>query len=117
MASVLREIAQTSDEVAEDQRAVARRARSLDRQRQRGRSWAEILANEPDPSLLVMLSRSVRRLVTATARFRHGLARELSAEGWSRRQIGRVFGVTHQRVTALLRVTPAAATGTDDDRP
>jgi hypothetical protein len=102
MASALEEIATAADEVADDQRLVARRARAMQRQRDRGWSWALILDRERMPGLLELLRRSGRRLSGATARLGRTLAAGLSKEGESRRQVGRRLGVTHQRVSAML---------------
>ncbi|MEW6471115.1 MAG: hypothetical protein AB1679_02505 [Actinomycetota bacterium] len=102
MGSVLREVAAAADEVATDQRRVARRAREMQRQRDLGWSWGQILDREAAPSLLELLRRSGRRVASATACVAQTLVSGLSQEGESRRQIGRRLGVTHQRVTAML---------------
>ena len=102
MRSALEDIAAAADVVADDQRLVARRARQMQAQRDRGWSWAKILERESAPGLLELLRRSARRLAGATSRFAGLLASQLSDEGESRRQIGRRLGVTHQRVTAML---------------
>ena len=103
MGSALEELAAAADEVAEDQRRVARRARAMQRQRDRGRSWTTILAEDPPPGLVGLVRESGRHMAEAAAHFTRALAAELSAEGESRRRIARVLGVTHQRVTAMLK--------------
>lgn len=103
MGSVLMEVAAAADEVATDQRRVARRARLMQRQRELGWSWGRILDREAAPGLLELLRRSGRRIADTTARLARALASGLSDEGESRRQIGRRLGVTHQRVTAMLK--------------
>src|SRR5581483_1130125 len=103
MDSVLEEVAAAADEVADDQRRVARRARAMQRQRDRGWPWTAILDREPVPGMIELLRRSGRRLSGATARLGRALARGLSEEGESRRQVGRRIGVTHQRVSAMLK--------------
>jgi len=103
MDSALEEVAAAADEVAADQRQVARRARAMLRQRERGWSWASILDREPMPRLLELLRRSGRRLSGATARLGRTLAIGLGEEGESRRQVARRLGVTHQRVSAMLK--------------
>lgn len=102
MRSALEALADTADEVADDQRRVARRARSMQRQRERGWPWSKILEREPVPGLLEILRRNGHRLTEGTGRFAHALARGLTEEGESRRQVGRRLGVTHQRVSAML---------------
>lgn len=102
MGSALEEVAAAADEVADDQRRVARRARAMQRERDRGRSWASILDREARPGPLELLRRSRGLLGEATGRLARILAAGLSAEGESRRQIGGRLGVTHQRVSAML---------------
>jgi hypothetical protein len=102
MPTALEDLATTADEVADEQRAVARQARTLQRRRDRGWSWVEILDREPGSSLIGRLRRTVTQLAGATGRIAHALAADLSAEGESRRRIARRLGVTHQRVTAML---------------
>lgn len=98
----LEEVAATAERVAGDQRAVARRVRSMQRQRERGMSWSEISDRQPDPGVIELLRSSWRLLASTTTMLTTVLAGALSSEGQSRRQIARRLGVTHQRVSALL---------------
>lgn len=102
MASPLGEVADAAEEVAREEREVARRARQMQRKRDRGWSWRRILDEEPSPGVIELLRRSARRANEAKASLTTLLARELSREGLSRRQIASRLQVTHQRVTALL---------------
>ena len=105
MSSALEDLADAADEVANEQRLVARKARGMQRRRDRGESWQNILDHERDPDLVALLRRSGRRLSTATAAFARRLAIALSDEGVSRRRIAARLGVTHQRVSAILQDT------------
>ncbi|HET6964865.1 MAG TPA: hypothetical protein VFH58_08835 [Acidimicrobiales bacterium] len=96
-------MAATADRVASDQRAIARQARTMQRQRDRGWSWSQILDRQHSPGIVELLRTSRRHLSTATASLTSALAQALSSEGQTRRQIARHLGVTHQRVTAVLR--------------
>jgi endonuclease YncB( thermonuclease family) len=98
----LNQIAEAADETARDQQRVSRRARSMSRQRLLGWSWSKILERERQPGLLVLMDRSARRLHEVTGRFRTTLAQALVGEGFSTRQIAKIFGVTHQRISAML---------------
>jgi CRP-like cAMP-binding protein len=102
MSTALEDVATAADEVADDQRRVARRARAMQRQRDRGWSWAKILDREAEPGLLGLLRSSGRRLAESVALLAQALARGLTGEGESRRQIARRLGVTHQRISAML---------------
>ncbi|MCA1842831.1 MAG: hypothetical protein LC792_06485 [Actinobacteria bacterium] len=102
MSSVLEDVAAAADVVADDQRRIARRARAMQRQRDRGWSWGQILDGESAPGLLELLRRSGRRAAEATGRFAQMVAAGLTVEGASRRQIARRLAVSHQRVSAML---------------
>jgi hypothetical protein len=102
MSTALEEVATAADDVADDQRRVARRARAMQRQRDRGWSWARVLDREAEPGLLELLRSSARRLAESAGHLAQALARGLAGEGESRRQIARRLGVTHQRISAML---------------
>ena len=103
MTSALEELARAADDTARDQQRLARRARDMVRQRGRGRAWSTILETGRQPGALELLSTSTRRLVSIGGRFRQALARALTAEGRSTRRIAGDLGVTHQRVSAILK--------------
>jgi hypothetical protein len=100
--AALDEVAEAADETALDQQRLARRARSMSRQRRLGWSWSKILQRERQPGLLVLMARSARRLHEVGGRFRPALGQALVEEGLSTRQIAKTFGVTHQRISAML---------------
>jgi DNA-binding NarL/FixJ family response regulator len=96
-------VAAAADEVADEQREVARQARFMQRRRDRGTPWSRILDEQPSPTLLARLRRSLRTLTDATGRASRTLIAGLIFEGESRRQIARRLGVSHQRVSAMMR--------------
>jgi DNA-binding NarL/FixJ family response regulator len=100
--SSLEGVAAAAEEVADQQRQVARQARSMQHRRDRGASWARILDEQPSPTLLDRLRHSCRRLTDATGRASRTLVAGLIVEGESRRKIARRLGVSHQRVSAML---------------
>ncbi len=114
MASALEEVAKTADEAAETEHAVARHARSLLQQRDKGHGWTSILAMEGGSEIFELLRRGARLAVDALSAFSSLVAEELSEEGASRRQIARLIGVSHQRVSAILGRGRRDAT-TDDE--
>lgn len=101
--SALEELARAADETAREQHRLARRARDMARQRGRGRAWSSILESEKHPGALEMLGASARRLASVGGQFRLALGRALTAEGRTTRQIAKELGVTHQRVSAMLK--------------
>lgn len=102
MASALDEVAEVAEVTALEQQRLVRRARSMSRKYRLGRSWSQILQQERQPGLLDLLARSARRLVDLSGRFRQTLAQALVAEGLSTRQVAKTFGVTHQRISAMM---------------
>ena len=90
----------------------------MQRQRDRGWSWAKVLDREADPGLLELLRSSARRLAESAGHLARALARGLTGEGESRRQIARRPGVTHQRISAMLHQDrrPEAHQDTPGDR-
>lgn len=103
MARALDDFADEADAVADEQQQIARDARKLDEQREAGRPWAEVLTGDEAGSLFRLIRSSGRRLAAATGTLMRTLARELQSEGLSHRKIGRLLGVTHQRVTTILK--------------
>ena len=118
MQSALEDVAVAADEVADDQRLVARRARAMQRRRDQGWSWTRIMDYDPDPGLLELLRRSGRRLSDTTGRLAQTVASGLSKEGQSHRQVARRLAVSHQRVSAMLKCDrwPAGDRDTPADR-
>lgn len=102
MTTALDEVAEAAEATALEQQRLARRARSMSRQRRLGRSWSEILRRQRQPGILALLTRSARRLQEVGGRFRYALGRALVDEGLSTRQVAKEFGVSHQRISAML---------------
>ena len=80
-----------------------RRLATLREERAAGRGYAEIVAAEPAPRLVEMLADATRNLDAAGAEVRRSAARALHDEGMTMDEIATWFGVSRQRVSALLR--------------
>lgn len=80
-----------------------RRLATLREERVAGRGYGEIVAAEPAPRLVEMLSHATRDLDAAGAAVRRAAARALHDEGMTMDEIATFFGVSRQRVSALLR--------------
>jgi hypothetical protein len=102
-AAALNELADAADDTAREQHEVAVASRRLSHERDRGASWREIADGGTLQRLLGHIGASARRLSAVGNGLRRALAVVLSAEGLTTRQIGERFGVSHQRVSSLLR--------------
>lgn len=71
--------------------------------RRSGVTWREIADNEERPLVVESLSRVLDQLSVGGSRFRRAQAQALYAEGLSMERVATLFGVTRQRVSALLR--------------
>ena len=71
-----------------------------------GRPLAEVIAGEPRPLIIARMTRLLDDLADAAAEVRRAEAAQLNAEGLSQGGIARLFGVTRQRVSALLAPPP-----------
>lgn len=80
------------------------RIAELRRAHAEGRQLREIVPNEQAPLLVQLLTESTNLLHSYGNRVRRTEARALHDEGMTMDQIAQLFGVTRQRVSALLRV-------------
>jgi hypothetical protein len=106
----LDEVAETAEATAMDARRLQTAVRTSRRLRVQGRSWCEIITREDRPRLVERLSAVLARLSGTGSRLRRAQARALRAEGLTIDQIAELFGVTRQRVSALLAPDRAART-------
>ena len=62
-----------------------------------------IVTTEPTPRVVELLSQNMAALETSGANFRAAQARSLHDDGMTMGAIAELFGVTRQRISALLR--------------
>ncbi len=91
-----------------DCEAILTRADEIRGARAEGRRYAELVPEEPAPLTVELLSSALSRLAESGNRWRVAQARALHAEGLSINAIAKLFGVTRQRVSALLQNAPDA---------
>lgn len=96
------------DANASDERLLARRLRRLRNGRLSGRSWRRLLESEPDPGSLALVGRILGRMSGASGGLRRALAQAARSEGESVADIARRFGVSHQRISTVLRSAAVA---------
>jgi hypothetical protein len=103
-------------ENAESERLLFQRIGEVRLARENGREWKSILGSEDDPGTVQLISAILRRQSEASGYLRRSLVVALRAEGQSIPSIANLFGVTHQRVSNLLRrVAQAGTAGTKSD--
>jgi len=83
------------------------RAERLIAEHRAGRRWSEVVPAEDKPLIVELLSANLERLSSAGSRLRRAQAKALHDEGMTMEQIAGCFGVTRQRVSALLKERPS----------
>jgi DNA-directed RNA polymerase sigma subunit (sigma70/sigma32) len=79
------------------------RIASLRRAQAEGVALSDFVRRETSPMVVQLLTESARTLHSYGARVRRTEAKCLYEEGMTMEEIARVFGVTRQRVSAILR--------------
>jgi hypothetical protein len=82
---------------------IKRRIGRLRRSREKGMSYRELVASEDGPLIVNLLTESSTELDNCGSTVRRAEARALYEEGMTMEEIAEAFGVTRQRVSALLR--------------
>jgi hypothetical protein len=82
---------------------IERRIAQLRRLRASGASYADIVSSRDGPLLVQLLTESSAALDISGANVRRAEAQALYTEGLTMEQIAEHFGVSRQRVSALLR--------------
>ena len=90
------------------------RAEKLLDERQTGRAWLDIVTAESRPLVVEQISSVMASLASAGGAWRREQAHALAAEQVSINRIAALFGVTRQRISALLRETGRPGTDEDD---
>ena len=103
VSDALDEMERAVEDNIEEERMLVNRVRALRAAHRAGGSWGEILEKEEHPGLLPLVGRVLHRMSQASGLVRRALARALRAEGETIPAIARRFGVTHQRISSLLR--------------
>ena len=102
----LQEVQAMLDDIDRQRRVLGRRLARIREGRSAGDTWHDILAEE-EVSTVEVLSVLLSDISKASGTFRRALTAELREEGISIPGIARLYGVTHQRVSNLLRQSSA----------
>ena len=84
-------------------RASIERAETIRRERLAGHTYRDIESGQQRPLIVELTRDNLAALVEAGSRLRRAEAHALHAEGMTMEQIAALFGVTRQRVSALLK--------------
>lgn len=103
----LTDIETAAKENLERSRQLQRRAARLRRRLEAGGNLVKLVEQEESPRMVELLSANLAVLETSGAEFRAAEALALRAEGLTIEAIAEMFGVTRQRISALLK-QPAA---------
>ena len=106
----LEELVSELDHCIEELTRARARAEKLLRERRSGRPWLEVVTGEDRPLVVERISTVLAALATAGHAWRREQAIALQREDVSINRIAALFGVTRQRISALLKEP-----GVDDD--
>jgi hypothetical protein len=98
----LQELAAVLDRTSADFERLAERARTLGGELAEGMDLVRAMAAEPRPLIITRMTELIDELTGAARAVRRSGAEQLRTEGLSQQAIADVFGVTRQRVAALL---------------
>lgn len=114
LVSALVDIEAAAGDNVERSLEVQRRARELRERLDAGESLVDLVRGEEAPRVVELLSTNMATLETAGAELRAAQALALRAEGLTIEAIAELFGVTRQRISALLKQKAAASAGSQD---
>ncbi|WP_345771531.1 hypothetical protein [Geodermatophilus normandii] len=115
--AALEQLVREIDRCARELEDARTRAEHLLAQRRSGESWLDIVSGESRPLVVERISTVLSALARAGSSWRRAQARALQAEQVSINRIAAMFGVTRQRISALLRDQPGSPDGTIEAPP
>jgi hypothetical protein len=101
--AALRELVAEIDRCTEELAEARARAEELLAARRSGHTWTEIVSGEQRPLVVERISTVLASLAGAGSAWRREQASALQGEDVSINRIAAMFGVTRQRVSALLK--------------
>ena len=103
---LLDEVVRALTENSERATRAMERAEQIRLRRQRGMSYLEIADDGYGPMLIKLVTENLQNLVDVGSRLRRAHARALYADGATLQQIGELYGVSHQRISAIIHSDP-----------
>ncbi len=102
-ARALRDLMTVLDTCMTELAGARSRAEKLLEERQAGRAWLDIVTAESRPLVVEQISSVMAALASAGGAWRREQAHALTSEQVSINRIAAMYGVTRQRISALLR--------------
>ena len=99
----LDEATQSIEDIASAHADVVAGAGELRAARRAGRGWPEIIQTDRHRALISRLNQMVNKAADGVSRLRRALIVALRSDGFTVEQIARHFGVSHQRISSVLR--------------
>ena len=98
-------VASDLESAADETRKAAGGVRRAVANRGHGQTWQEVVGGASGRDLLGRVAGIAGRLSAATVRLRQGIVRGLRSEGVGVRRIAEFLGVSHQRISRVLKDT------------
>ena len=96
-------VASELESAADETRKAARGVRRVVAKRGSGEPWEKVVGGASGRELLGRVAGVASRLSAATVRLRQGIVRGLLSEGLGVRRIADFLGVSHQRISRVLK--------------
>jgi hypothetical protein len=102
----MRDLAACLTAASEEMLVLAARAHVVAEEVAAGRALADVIGGGPQPLIIARLARLLDDVADTGAAVRRAEAAQLNAEGLTQGRIAKIFGVSRQRVSALLAPPP-----------
>ena len=99
----LKGIDEATRENVQRSNAIQRRVEWMQERLAEGVTPSELIREEPRPAMVEMITMNIEALQILGSRLRQAEARALRADGVTMEEIAQLFGVTRQRISALLK--------------
>ncbi len=111
VADALEAVAEAAETTARESRVLAEESRRVSAERAAGQTVMQAMAAGGPQRALGLAEHMTRRLLRTASQLRKALVHELTTEGAGVSAISRLFGVSHQRISMLLKRYEAAGSG------
>lgn len=103
VAGALNLVTAAGEETAKGALELVAHSKAASEERSNGASVSDMMAGGHPQEILGSLERMAKHLLGTGAKLRKAMVKGLANEGWGVAKISRLFGVSHQRISALLK--------------